>query len=183
MGWYTEYSYNYCEFTKNNNNKNYKGKKKSNLVQMPNMQPHIVSNHSREKKTLNVIALYNRHSCVPQKEKKKWNKNTQHIHHQSIQTMFTSWRKKHPNNWHHNIIAGHRQTNQVESWLQSSMTQHLTQKPSTKTQINQSLSEFGLWHSNYQDANYSAVFFSTTRDTKETEEEKKQPAHKSKQWS
>lgn len=70
MGWYTEYSYNYCEFTKNNNNKNYKGKKKSNLVQMPNMQPHIVSNHSREKKTLNVIALYNRHSCVPQKEKK-----------------------------------------------------------------------------------------------------------------
>lgn len=106
------------------------------------------------------------------KRRKKWNKNTQHIHHQSIQTMFTSWRKKHPNNWHHNIIAGHRQTNQVESWLQSSMTQHLTQKPSTKTQINQSLSEFGLWHSNYQDANYSAVFFSMTRDTKETEERK-----------
>lgn len=86
MGWYTEYSYNYCEFMKNNIKKNYKGKKKSNLVQMPNMQPHIVSNHSREKKTLNVIALYNRHSCVPQKEKIKKNKNTQHIHHQSIQS-------------------------------------------------------------------------------------------------
>lgn len=124
--------------------KKYKGKKKSNLVQMPNMQPHIVSNHSREKKTLNVIALYNRHSCVPQKEKKN-NKNTQHIHHQTIQSEHVyELKKKHPNNWHHNIIAGHRQTNQVESWLQSSMTQHLTQKPSTKTQINQSLSEFGL---------------------------------------